>query len=332
MYSSELLRSGKSLETTANSSTGRAFTRALNVPFDHPVPPRKHAFASSLSSASPPFYPSGSSNQDISETQKRDVQGGSTNRNLPSSVLMEKKISTSHSNMLLRGKTVSDSIGQDKLYIDNSIRPVAGKPLTNLRLQSSGSSSINTTQSSQSRAQVRGSAHSGQLSFQPIPSLHQVNRVSRTQLPAVQQRPGQGPIPPSLRLSTPQLGQHRGGSQASPPRAPSTNSSEHGETESPPGSSKSKGAMVGRGKANVQGSGRGSFLYSGAPVVGATGNMEVSHGDQNFPPLLQAMQFGGQRPGGLGVPAVGMALPGYVAQPQGFGSSEMTWYVNFFII
>lgn len=38
------------------------------------------------------------------------------------------------------------------------------------------------------------------------------------------------------------------------------------------------------------------------------------------------MQFGGQHPGGLGVPAVGMALPGYVAQPQlGFGNSEMTW-------
>lgn len=40
------------------------------------------------------------------------------------------------------------------------------------------------------------------------------------------------------------------------------------------------------------------------------------------------MQFGGQHNGGIGVPAVGMALPGYVAQPQlGFGSSEMTWYI-----
>jgi len=41
------------------------------------------------------------------------------------------------------------------------------------------------------------------------------------------------------------------------------------------------------------------------------------------------MQFGGQHHGGLGVPTVGMALPGYVAQPQlGFGNSEMTWYVK----
>lgn len=44
------------------------------------------------------------------------------------------------------------------------------------------------------------------------------------------------------------------------------------------------------------------------------------------------MQFGGQHHGGLGVPAVGMALPGYVAQPQlGFGNSEMTWYVTFLL-
>lgn len=43
------------------------------------------------------------------------------------------------------------------------------------------------------------------------------------------------------------------------------------------------------------------------------------------------MQFGGQSHGGLGVPAVGMALPGYVAQSQlGFGNSEMTWYAVYY--
>lgn len=37
------------------------------------------------------------------------------------------------------------------------------------------------------------------------------------------------------------------------------------------------------------------------------------------------MQFRGQNPGGgVRVPAVGMAYPGYVAQPQ-LGNSEMTW-------
>lgn len=47
--------------------------------------------------------------------------------------------------------------------------------------------------------------------------------------------------------------------------------------------------------------------------------------------LDAVMQFGGQHPGGMGVPAVGMAFPGYVANPQlGLGKSEMTWYIYIF--
>lgn len=39
------------------------------------------------------------------------------------------------------------------------------------------------------------------------------------------------------------------------------------------------------------------------------------------------MPFGGQHPG---LPAVGMAFPGYVGQPQlGMGNSEMAWYYSF---
>ena len=44
------------------------------------------------------------------------------------------------------------------------------------------------------------------------------------------------------------------------------------------------------------------------------------------------MQFAGQHPGGLGVPAVGMAFPGYVGQPNGMGNSEMTWYYSLRIL
>ena len=40
------------------------------------------------------------------------------------------------------------------------------------------------------------------------------------------------------------------------------------------------------------------------------------------------MQFGAQHRGGI--PAVGMAFPGYVAQPNGLGNSEKTWYVLLF--
>lgn len=45
------------------------------------------------------------------------------------------------------------------------------------------------------------------------------------------------------------------------------------------------------------------------------------------------MQFGGQHPGGIPAVGIGMAFPGYVAQPQGLGlgNSEMTWYSLFSI-
>ncbi|KAJ4957667.1 hypothetical protein NE237_024778 [Protea cynaroides] len=319
-------QSGKAVEPTSNASSGRVTANTSDVQSDH-VPPRKNVFASSLSSASPPFYPSSSSNQDISVPQKRDVLSGNGNKNLSPSGVKD-NYSTPHSNAFLRGKNAANPIGLDRLYIDESVCPVPRKPLSNLPLQGSGTSPIITTQSSQFRAQGRGVAIPGQLSYQPTPTLNQVNRVSAQAQPSsVQPRPVQIPVQP-LRGSSQQLGQRPGsGSQASsPPKAPSRNSPEHSEPESPPSSSMSKTALVGKGKGNVQGSGRESFLYNGAQIIGATGTMG---GDQSFPAtpaLLPVMQFGGQHPGGLGVPAVGMALPGYVARPQlGFGNSEMTW-------
>lgn len=62
-----------------------------------------------------------------------------------------------------------------------------------------------------------------------------------------------------------------------------TNSFDSGETDAASESGKSKGALVGKGKGGSQGSGRGTFLYGGAQVMGASGNMGASHGDQNFP-------------------------------------------------
>ncbi|KAJ4952432.1 hypothetical protein NE237_029264 [Protea cynaroides] len=319
---------GMVMETNSNASSGRVHTNSKNVQSDR-VPPRKNVIASSLSSASPPFYPSGSSTQDISVPQKRDVQSGNANRNLSPSG-MEGNYSTPHSNTY-RGKNASDPIGMDRPYIAESVRPVSGKQLSNMQLQASGTPPIIRPQSPQSRAQGRVLTIPGQHSYQPASPLNQVNRVSSEAQPSsVQPRPVQIPVHP-LRASTQQFGQRPGsGSQgSSPPKAPSRNSPEPGESESPPSSSKFKTALVGKGKGNVQGSGRGSFLYSGAQIIGATGTMGVAHGDQSFPAtpgVMPVMQFGGQHPGGLGVPAVGMALPGYFAQPQlGFGNSEMTW-------
>ncbi|KAF2323313.1 hypothetical protein GH714_034566 [Hevea brasiliensis] len=290
------------------------------------VPPaRKH---SSLSSASPPFYPSGSSNKDIPLTQKREVQAGSSSRN----IRIDESFSMQQTSALIQGKNIADSVGIDKLYVDDSVPSTAGKSLNTIQM-SPGSSLVNSMQSSQSRNQGRGVTISSQMTYQSAPVQNQVNRVSSpTQPHSVQRSTVQNRAQPSVQAPGQQLGQRPGsGSQASsPPKtALSINSYDSGESETNSETSKSRSALVGKGKGSIQGSGRGSFMYGGAQVMGASGNMGVGHGDQNFPAtpaFLPVMQFGGQHPGGIGVPAVGMAFPGYVAQPQlGLGNSEMTW-------
>ncbi|OMO54159.1 hypothetical protein CCACVL1_28006 [Corchorus capsularis] len=318
--------SGKPLDKTSQANSSRAFAPATNAD-PAPVPARKQVFASSLSSASPPFYPSGSSNKEMTLNQKKDVQAGSLSRNVRPSATDE-NFSMSQSNSL-RGKNVLDSLSMAKLYIDDSSASASGKSMTNVQMLPSGSSLGNTSQPSQSRVQGRGAGIPNQKAYQPAQHQNQVNRASPpAQVNAVQRSPVQGRVQSSVQAAAQQLGQHSGiGSQASsPPKtAMSVNSYESGEVESSE-ASKSKGALVSKGKSGVQGAGRGSFIYGGAQIMGATGNMAVSHGDQNFPAFLPVMQFGGQHPGGLSVPAVGMAFPGYVAQPQlGLGNSEMTW-------
>ncbi|KAB2065421.1 hypothetical protein ES319_A09G088000v1 [Gossypium barbadense] len=317
--------SGKPLERTSQAPSSGVFMHATNADAAS-VPSRKHVFASSLSSASPPFYPSGSSNKDVTVTQK-DMQAGSMSRNLRPSVT-DGNYSVSQSNSL-RGKNALDSLNMAKLCIDDSRGSTSVKPLNNVQMLPSGSSLGNTGQLSQSRVQVRGTPIPGQKAYQSTPQQNQVNRVSpQMQVNAVQRSPVQGWAQSSIQAAVQQLGQHPGiGSQASsPPKtAMSVNSNESGEVDSSE-TSRSKDASVSKGKNSVQGAGRGSFMYGGAQIMGATGNIAVHNGDQNFPAFLPVMQFGGQHPSGLSVPAVGMAFPGYVAQSQnGLGSSEMTW-------
>ncbi|XVE88952.1 hypothetical protein DITRI_Ditri19aG0111000 [Diplodiscus trichospermus] len=318
--------SGKPHERTSQANSSRASTPATNADTAS-VPARKHVFASSLNSASPPFYPSGSSSKDITLTEKKDVQGRNASRNLRPSVADE-NFSVPQSNSL-RGKNVLDSLNMAKLYIDDSSTSNSGRPLANLQMLPSGSQLGNASQPSQSRIQGRDVAIPGHKAYQPAPHQNQVNRVSPPmQVSALPRNPVQGRAQSSVQAAAQLLGQHPGiGSEASsPPKtAMSVNSYESGELESSE-TSKSKGALVSKGKNSVQGAGRGSFLYGGAQIMGATGNMAVSHSDQNFHAFLPVMQFGGQHPRGLSVPAVGMAFPGYVAQPQlGMGNSEMTW-------
>ncbi|CAA0824442.1 CASC3/Barentsz eIF4AIII binding [Striga hermonthica] len=187
----------------------------------------------------------------------------------------------------------------DERYIDNSLSATAGKSANTVPVPSS-----------------IPSMNSGRgIRVAPQDQVNGVNSV--IQLQAVQGKHGQSRAQPTARFTP------RGSRASSPPET-----SEAGNAVEPlvAESNRSKTALVPKGQVITHGSGRGSFLYGAAHVKGASGNIGSGHGDPNFPAFLPVMQFGGQHPGGIGVPAVGMAFPGYVGQPQlGRGSSEMTW-------
>lgn len=314
--------SGKLVEKPSIVSSERASESASNSE-SSVVPPRRQVFASNLNIASPPFYPSGSSIKDNSVPDK-DVHTGSINHNgLPS--VVDGNFAGPQSSAMLRGKSTVDSIGVDKLSIDDSLSTMPRKPSNNVQMPVSSSPSINSTQP-QMRGHGRGITSFAQKAYRPTSSNNQPNKVPPPgQLQAIPRNPIQ---PRSQSSVGQQFTRVPSGSQASsPPRSVGLlNAYEPGEQDSSSESSKSKSSLVAKGKGNLQGGGRGSIIHGGAHVIGASGNMGNAQGDQNFPSFLPFMPFGGQHPGGMGVPAVGMAFPGYVGQPQhGLGNSEMTW-------
>lgn len=221
---------------------------------------------SSLNSASPPFYPSASSNKEITSTDKRDDQAAQLHRNHQSPG-MDESFSISESNTM-RGKNVANYIGMNKLYIDDQAPTRSGKPLNN------------SSQSPHSRIQEKVQTPMGKMSHQSTPQ-NQVYKVSNQ----AQQRNGQQAPSQTrqafLQTSGQQLGQ-RTQAFSSPDSDVTANSFEYSETRSPPEISKSNTALIGKGK-NVRGNGRGSFPYGGAQVIGASGNLGSTHGDINFP-------------------------------------------------
>ncbi|KAH7652050.1 Btz domain-containing protein [Dioscorea alata] len=316
-------QAAKPQEQTVKTGAGRQMLHSSNAQSE-PVIPNKQVFASSLSSASPPFYPSGSSSQDIPIAHKRDGQLGTSSKTLSSPMHLHENFSAPQSGSIPRGKATMESLNHDRLYMDDSNRLV-GKPLANSHLSGSSLPLISAAQSSHSVVLGRGLTISAPPNKHPTSSINQAARVvTQTQSSNFLQRPGSMPDQPALRVSTQQLGSRpSSGSQTSSVSQTLPGLSEVGETESPPGASKSKTALVAKGKTGNQ----GTVLYNGNQVIGGSGAMGLVHGDQGFPgtpALLPVMQFGSQHHGGI--PAVGMALPGYVAQPQlGFGNSEMTW-------
>ncbi|KAJ8458224.1 hypothetical protein OPV22_031150 [Ensete ventricosum] len=101
--------------------------------------------------------------------------------------------------------------------------------------------------------------------------------------------------------------------QALPSQPSSANSSEVGEADAPPGSSKSNISLVGKARISNQATGRDSFLYGGAQVIGATGAQVTRLALQH---IYQLLRFEGQHPASVGVSAMRIAVPGHVAQPQ----------------
>uniref|UniRef100_A0A0D9V2J3 Btz domain-containing protein n=1 Tax=Leersia perrieri TaxID=77586 RepID=A0A0D9V2J3_9ORYZ len=292
----------RSRDSSVNASAVRESGQTLNVQSEV-APQKKNVVNSSLNSASPPFYPSGASNPDFSvTTQRRDnIQSGGSNLKL-------------QSGPTVRGRTAMDYGARDKFqHADGPVRQSPRGGGTSMNSSGFTASSVNHGQSPV-RAQGGNGIPSNNKSTSSLRQNPKVSTQQQSHTSAVHQKSGQVQTQSTMRVQTTQ---HL-----------SVRSTESGDNGLYPSSNKSN-ASSGAGKTNNQETGRGSFMYGGAQVIGAPGAVGLAQGEQNFPgtpALLPVMQFGSQHPGGLGVPTVGMALPGYVAgQQMGMGNNEMTW-------
>lgn len=264
---------GKSVEKHSHVNYRRTSETITNTKPDV-VLPRKQV-GSNLSIASPPFYPTGSSTKDNTVPPKRDAQAGIVNRN-GQPLVVDESFTVAQPTTTIRGK---NTIGLDNLSISDSPSVMAGKPSNNAQMPLSGSPFMNPVQL---RGQGRGPASFAQMAYQPVVSNNQLSRVRPpSQQPSSQRNPGQNRAQSSF----------QGGVQAfSPPKAAgAVNTFESGDLESVSESNQSKTALVAKGKGNGQGVGKGSFLYGGAQVMGASGNMGNGRSDQNFPAFLPGM-------------------------------------------
>ncbi|MCD7453394.1 hypothetical protein HAX54_020809 [Datura stramonium] len=255
---------------------------------------------------------------------KRELQTGTSSRSVQPSVFGDSS-AAAQSNSVLRGKNASDSVSLDKPNISDPITAVASKVSSGLRL-APGSSTMSPTQSQPLRGQGRGFNTMPNVNYQSPVINNQFNRVSQpTNLPSTQRNPVLSQGQPSFQATGRQFAQRSGTrSQGSSPPKTGQSISEIGEFECSSDSSKSRSAMVAKGKGTLQSTGRGSVLYGGAQVkVHLEAWVVVIRTFPATPAFCQSCTHAVNRGG---IPAVGMAFPGYVGQPQlGLGNSEMTW-------
>ena len=125
-------------------------------------------------------------------------------------------------------------------------------------------------------------------------ATNQVNRdYGQSAHPIVQQNPVQSPTRSAPRMPAQTFGaRFSNSSRISPAQPTSTILGDDAEISSPTGSNKFDSRLTVKGQPDDQGEEQSSFLYGGAHVLGATGAMGITLGDQNFhgtPALLPGL-------------------------------------------
>lgn len=338
-------------ETTglpATATTPSAQKPAPSQPIIKPqeAPSKKPTISSMLNISSPPFFPTGTISQNmqgIMAGTSKSTEEKSAERDVPQ---VRRLVNTSRSGME-REMTGFSSASVTKLPsnlgINTSLAPVSnngdvetglhrnlarGSSTSQQQLSKTGSGSI-----AQQQRIVRAEVTTQHLIEQPLapqpssrgaPPATQSLRVQSLSVAPQQTGKGTSLATQSMRVQQPhqQLQAVNQGqiSSAQPVQSPAVVSPVSFPAKpaadlkaAPPslGSNLGSGA-IGRGtQAATMPAGRGSLVY---------GSSSLTNG------LRSVVQFAGQPQAGLGVPTVGVALPGYSNQPQfSFPNSEVTW-------
>ncbi|KAJ7514533.1 hypothetical protein O6H91_23G048600 [Diphasiastrum complanatum] len=245
-----------------------------------------------LKSSSPPFYPSRTF-QPLVRRANSDVVKGNEFASL-------QKVTASASVFVPKSKLQAGRVSSS----------------SDVNAAAVGLSNETTPGSFQGRAQV---VHLPCVS-QPLVSVvaPPLGRVhSSAQLNVTGRRQEQVLLQPSLQNQ----GQHASGSMLHGSSNVTLSGSVATQQSTSSRSNSAVAAIAGRG---VQSS-RITYVYDGVGHGGMGSGREQAYApSQAIAPV--AVQYTGQSQGGLGVPAVGVALPSFGGQPQyGFGDSEITW-------
>ncbi|KAJ7557079.1 hypothetical protein O6H91_05G110900 [Diphasiastrum complanatum] len=307
------------IEKDSSSSTNQTETAV----------PKRLVSVSILNSSSPPFYPSGASQPLVGKAPVSEVSG-LKNVNMDVVKVTEgasvKKVAASGLVFVPKPSHQTDSVSSDIIPVSSQKSPGGSSyQLTEVRMHSDAQQTpFKPAGGSNNQAKV--GKFQGSAQVVNLPSASQ----PLTSVVAPPLGRGQSPIQlsftgrPQEQISPQLPSQHQG--QASGGML-------HGSTVSTLGSGAPQLSVSGRLKSAGAGGGGSGVLtsrvaYNGAGPGGISSGVVI--GEQAYAPSQPiapvAVQYAGQSQGGLGVPAVGVALPSFGGQHQyGFGNSEITW-------